>query len=475
MLSRSTQPNAARSAQAKARYFLTWRWHFYAGLYVIPFMLMLCITGMIMLFDEEIEQASYASILTVAPQAQPLPVSEQLAAVRAAFPQHAVTQFIPSSLPTLANRFSISDESGGDRFVTVNPYTAEVLGTIDRSDSLYQWANKIHSTLLLGDSGDYLIEVAASLGILLLVSGIYLWWPKDNASRAGFLRVRWRRGRRVFLRDVHANLGGVLSLALLFFLISGLSWTGFWGKQWVQAWNTFPTYYTWGDKPQSALTHQSLNHGAEKEMPWNLEQAPMPQSHDHSKMNMPSEEFHSSRSIDVDTIVAKANALGYTRYRIYFPQSATGVYTLAANSMAGDNRDPRRDLTEHFDQYDGQLITQVTWSDYTPFAKWMAASVSLHQGSLGMLNKLLNVAVCIGFIVLSVAGACMWWLRRPSATASLGAPPTMAHPGLWKAGLITVVLLCAAFPLGGLTIVGGVAFDWLIIRRFSPLQRVFNR
>jgi len=26
-------------------YFATWRWHFHAGLYVIPFLLMLAITG----------------------------------------------------------------------------------------------------------------------------------------------------------------------------------------------------------------------------------------------------------------------------------------------------------------------------------------------------------------------------------------------------------------------------------------------
>ena len=39
---------------ARSRYFMTWRWHFYAGLYVIPFMLMLCMTGLVMLFDDEI-------------------------------------------------------------------------------------------------------------------------------------------------------------------------------------------------------------------------------------------------------------------------------------------------------------------------------------------------------------------------------------------------------------------------------------
>ena len=31
-------------------YFTVWRWHFYAGLYVIPFLIMLAVTGLIMLW-----------------------------------------------------------------------------------------------------------------------------------------------------------------------------------------------------------------------------------------------------------------------------------------------------------------------------------------------------------------------------------------------------------------------------------------
>ncbi|SDH17849.1 Uncharacterized iron-regulated membrane protein [Vibrio xiamenensis] len=473
MLSESTQLKMNSTRVEKARYFSVWRWHFYAGLYVIPFMLMLCVTGIIMLFDSDIEQLRYGQMLTVEAAGDPLPVSEQLDAVREAFPDYSVTQFIPSGDAHLANRFSISSPSGESVFALVNPYSGAVQGTIDRSHSVYQWANKIHSTLLLGDSGDYLIEVAASLGILLLVSGVYLWWPRNSASRAGFLRLRFASGKRVWLRDLHANIGGVLSLALLFFLISGLSWTGFWGKQLVQAWNTFPAYYTWGDKPKSELTHTSLNHGAEKEMPWNLEQTPLPTSHDHSKMGH-SDGFMPAHGVNIDQIVNQAKVLGFSHYRVYFPQSATGVYTVAANSMAGDVTDPRLDRTSHFDQYNGQLLVEVTWNDYSPFAKWMAASVSLHQGDLSLLNKIANLFICLAFMVFCVAAVVMWWLRRPQARGGLGAPPKFEHQGVWKVALLTLVVLCLAFPLGGGTIVLVLIFDWLMVRHVPRVKRALS-
>lgn len=481
MLGQASTPQPDSAARGKSLYFLTWRWHFYAGLFVIPFMLILSLTGLVMLFDDEIEQARYSEQLQVIPQHHSVAVSQQLMAVQEAFPHAVVTQFIPSASPEIANRFSIQMADGLELFATVNPYTGKVLGTIDRSQSWYQLANSIHATLLIGDTGDYLLEIAASLGILLLVSGLYLWWPRDNASKAGFLKIRFGSGTRIVMRDLHANLGGVLSIVLLFFLISGLSWTGFWGKTLVQAWNTFPTYYTWGQKPTSTpVTHASLNHGSEEEMPWNLEQTTMPQSaepekaHDHSKMGMEEAHMMASNTVDIDSIIVKAQALGFEHYRVYFPKNATGVYTVAANTMAGDITDPRNDRTSHFDQYSGELLMDVTWQDYTPFAKAMAAGVSLHQGDLSSLNKYLNVAFCLSFILIALSGIAMWWIRRPVGKGRLGVPPRFAQAGIWKVGLVTLVVIGVAFPLAGATIVVALLCDWLLFSRVEKLRNALQ-
>ncbi|CAM2929662.1 PepSY-associated TM helix domain-containing protein [Vibrio diazotrophicus] len=472
MLRNSTPPQPQATSRAKSLYFMTWRWHFYAGLFVIPFILILSLTGLVMLFDDEIEQARYHDLLIVTPQHHELAVSAQVTAVQQRYPDYVVTQFIPSQADDLANKVSVRTPDGINLFAMVDPYSGQVLGTIDRSESWYSLANEIHATLLMGDLGDYLIEVAASLGLLLLVTGLYLWWPRDNASKAGFLKLRMTQGTRLFMRDLHANLGGVLSIVLLFFLISGLSWTGIWGKTLVQAWNAFPTYYTWGEKPQSTLTHASLNHGAEEEMPWNLEQAPMPEStaaHDHSAMNMEMPEM-AHGSINVDKIVAKAEQLGFTQYRVYFPNGEKGVYTVAANTMAGDITDPRNDRTSHFDQYTGNLLVDVTWADYTLYAKAMAAGVSLHQGDLSRLNKGLNVFFCLAFIAIALTGIVMWWIRRPSGSAALGVPPRFATSGIWKTGLVTLILLAVLFPLGGITIVITLILDWLLFSRVEKLR-----
>ncbi|MEF1311205.1 PepSY domain-containing protein [Vibrio mytili] len=464
-------PQPTLTARRKTLYFLTWRWHFYAGLFVVPFMLMLALTGLVMLFDDEIEIARYSDVLKVTPQTQVMPVSDQLAAVQKSFPDGQITQFIPAAQSDLANRFSVLFGDGSTRFVTVNPYSAEVLGTFDRSDSWYELANSIHGTLLIGDWGDYLIEVAASLGMILLVSGVYLWLPLDNARKAGFLKVRVSNGARIFWRDLHANLGGMLSLVLLFFLISGLAWAGLWGGKLVQAWNTFPTYYTWGEKPISVQTHADLNHGSEKEMPWNLEQTPVPQSHHHGGAQ---DVVSTNATFGIDQVIAQAKDLGFTQYRVAFPRGESGVYTVSANTMAGDIVDPRDDRTAHFDQYSGALLAEVTWQDYSLFAKAMAAGTSLHQGDLSIWNKISNVLFCLAFILISMTGVVMWWLRRPKGQARLGVPPRFERDGIWKAGLATLLVIGVAFPLAGVTIVLALLLDWLLVSRISKLKVAFS-
>src|SRR3546814_4871253 len=74
-----------------------------------------------------------------------------------------------------------------------------------------------------------LVELAASWAIVMLISGLYLRWPRDASGIAGIVYPRLRRGGRVFWRDQHAVVGLWVSAFALFLLISGLPWATFWG------------------------------------------------------------------------------------------------------------------------------------------------------------------------------------------------------------------------------------------------------
>lgn len=42
-----------------------WRWHFYAGLFVLPFLMMMALTGGLYLYKAEIEDVAWRSMATV--------------------------------------------------------------------------------------------------------------------------------------------------------------------------------------------------------------------------------------------------------------------------------------------------------------------------------------------------------------------------------------------------------------------------
>lgn len=84
------KPPAAASTPVAHFYRVVWRWRFYAGLFVVPFLVMLSVTGIIYLFKPQLDRLMYRNLMYVSPQSQAA-ASEQLAAVRRVFP-HARTR-----------------------------------------------------------------------------------------------------------------------------------------------------------------------------------------------------------------------------------------------------------------------------------------------------------------------------------------------------------------------------------------------
>ena len=125
--------------------------------------------------------------------------------------------------------------------------------------------------------GDRLIEIAAGFAIMLVVTGLYLWWPRDGRGFGSVLVPQFSAKGRQLWKSLHLSIGFYVSLFLVVFLLSGLTWAGIWGEKFIQAWSTFPAE-KWDNVPLSDKAHASMNHGGIKDVPWTLEQTPMPAS-----------------------------------------------------------------------------------------------------------------------------------------------------------------------------------------------------
>ena len=446
-------------------YRAVWRWHFYAGLYVVPFLLMSATTGLVMLYKPQIEAARYRDQIFVSPRDTRLPAQAQVNAVRAAYPDGTLTRYRPASAADRSSEVGIKDPRGAESTVYVNPYDARVLGSLSDEGRLALFAKRIHKNLLLGDLGDALIELAASLGIVLLATGLYMWWPGLSELTTALALSR-ANGRRAFWRGLHSTTGALISGVLLFYLVSGLAWTGVWGKRVVQAWSTFPAAKS-KVAPDEHANHQSLNSAAEDIAPWALAQTPMPTSVPASA--------DGSRDLTVDDAIRIAQGAGIgERYTVILPKGQGGVFTVAATTMSGDAIDPRDELTVHIDRRTGKVLARVGWRDYGMGARAMATGVPLHQGSFGGWNQIFSTVALLSIALLAVSGIAMWWSRRPKGALRLVAPSRPQEvrvPAMAGALLLT---LCAAFPLAGLAIITILIVDVAVIQRVRWLHAIVN-
>ena len=73
------------------------------------------------------------------------------------------------------------------------------------------------------------VACSASWAIVMIVSGLYLWWP-NGAGLGGAIWPRLGLGGRAFWRDLHAVTGFWVSAFAMVLLLTGLPWTSVWNS-----------------------------------------------------------------------------------------------------------------------------------------------------------------------------------------------------------------------------------------------------
>ncbi|AXL49230.1 peptidase [Paraburkholderia caffeinilytica] len=506
MSTTTAQRASSATGTANAGYRTLWRWHFYAGLFVMPFLIVLAITGTLYCFQPQIEPLLYPHRLIVEPQATPrLTEDALLAKARAAMPADARAVTAPiARAPDRSTEFIFRLADGEKQSVYLNPYSGEVLGTLSVERRFMQVDRMLHRKLLLGKPGELLMELAACWTLVMIGTGVALWWPREKTTARAALVPRFSLQGRALWKNLHAVMGIWLALGALVFVLSGLPWTGSWGKQFkalASAANLGAPPGSWGGLPlrstlpgiradkhagtvdaaaetQSAQgAHASANEASAKEhdahppsmdsmpgmvmddlplplTPWAVGNTPVPQSAD----------AHAAHALPLGRIVALVASLGVPNgYDIVLPTSATGVYTVSYFPA-----DPRDERTLYIDQYSGTVLKDIRYGDYGAVSKAVSYGTSLHMGRyFGVANQILCAVMSLGLAGMAVTGCVMWWKRwwKDRPRRSLGAPSReRAAPPMrgWKTGL---VLLGLVFPLMGATLLAVWLADRTIVGR----------
>ncbi|WP_134680493.1 PepSY-associated TM helix domain-containing protein [Paracoccus ravus] len=423
-------------------YRAVWRWHFYAGLLVLPFMITLSVTGALYLFRDEIDNWYHADLKRVQVQESTrLAPSALVASALDAVPGNAVKYTSPADAGAATE---ITVATGDGRIaVYVNPYSGLVLGAMPDRSSLMWTVRTLHSFKYFGTFARYIIEIAAGWSILLVATGIYLWWPRGQ--KGGVVSVRGKPQRRIFWRDLHAVTGLFVGFFIVFLALTGMPWSGVWGGK-VNEWANGHNFgYPDGVRVNVPMSAQKLDDLAKTS--WSLEQAQIPES------------TGSGVAFTLDDAVARFEKLGLHRgFSVGLPQKPEGVFS---GSVYPDDLSQQRVV--HLDQYSGEALLDMSYADYGPMGKWLEWGINTHMGqTFGLLNQLILLVACAGIVLLAVSAAVMWWKRRPSG--SLGVPPLPQDRRVFR-GLIAMLAVGGLlFPLVGLSLIVMLVLDTAVVR-----------
>jgi uncharacterized iron-regulated membrane protein len=436
-------------------YRAIWRWHFFAGLLVIPFMLNLAVTGSLYLFKDEIDNTVFAYRNVVQPRSEALVPSRLTDNAKAAVPGSKVLRYRGPAAPTRSARVTLSTNSG-NVLVFIDPYSGSVLDKVGEKEEFNWVVKKIHSLDYFGFAFNRIVEAVGGLVLILVITGFYLWWPRKQTG--GVIGVRGTPDKRVFFRDIHAVTGAVAGALIFFLAITGMPWSGYWGDRVNETLSGAGLGYPaqlWDDVPVSGVPTKDVltNTG------WTVENAPVPTS----SPNV------AAQQVGLDQMVDAANAAGMAPgFEVSLPSGRKGVYTAA---IFPD--DIARQRTIHFDQYTGKPLVDLKFADYGAGAKAIEFGIGVHQGEyLGLVNQIVMLITCLAIILTSVSAVVMWWKRRPSGR--LGVPPMPSQKSVFATLTLVILGFGILFPLTGFAILAMLVVDQLVMRVPSPLKRLFS-
>jgi len=422
-------------------YRALWRWHFYAGLFVLPFILILSVTGAIYLFKPQIDRWEERAYLAQGVQGAVSP-DRQLAAALAAYPDARFNHYRLPREPGDAAMVQLGLPDGRVTEVFVSPQGA-VLGSIDAGTRISDMVATIHGSLLLGKWGDWLVELAASWTIVMILTGLYLWWPRPFRAAGTFWPRLSLRGRPL-LKDIHRVTGFWIAGLVLVMLASGLPWAGVWGS----AFKAVRAQMGWVQGGQNWKVGAGTDHAEH--------------DHDHEAM-LRAAAAPRPATLPLATFVTRAQAQGMAFPLLVIPPHApqrfgppTGnVWTVKTETQ---NRPLARQVT--YDPVTGTETGRSGFADRHVIDRVVNTGIAWHEGQLfGLANQLIGVATALALIAISVFGVLMWLRRRPAGT--LGAPPA-SEVRMPRMMVVAIVLLGFLLPLFGASLIAILAVERII-------------
>ncbi|WP_156109344.1 PepSY-associated TM helix domain-containing protein [Hymenobacter sp. APR13] len=419
--------------------------HLYLSLASGLVVAVVCFTGGVLVFEKELEQAWHPERYSVVPATTPRqPLTQLTAAVRAYKPDARITGLKVYADPTRTVEISLAvapggpggerkpeagrperggqpnegareksgegrgkegkggkeagkgGEGGRGPVVFVNPYTAAVTGELNYRETFFFSMMALHRGMVGGAIGKLVVGVSTLLFLVIIGTGLVLWWPASRKAMRQRLQVKWGGGWKRLNHDLHVVLGFYSALVLFVFAFTGLAWSFEWFNKGIYAVTNSPM-----DRPEppvsvvpagtTALIPAASAANATPAQPATSATAP---------------------GLSADAVLSEAQKLAPNAvyYSLQLPKDATGsikVATLRPNAVYDNATDE-----VYLDQYSGSVLKRQTYEQRNLGQRVRGLFKPVHTGAIfGWPSKIVSLVVCLLGVTFPITGTIMWLNR----------------------------------------------------------------
>lgn len=262
--------------------------------------------------------------------------------------------------------------------VFINPYNGTVTGLIDYKTNFFIIDEMLHYCLLINRQiGEPIVAYSTLIFVIMLITGIILWWPKNKAAAKQRFWFRWKDTTKFKRKnyDVHNILGFYTMFITLILALTGMVFS----MQWFQT-----TVYV--------IATQSIT--------------PPEQIEKLSDTTLVSLKY----PLDIALNSAKIKIPDASRYGLIPPEKRIDVIRIYGfrGEEVGYNEDEIQ-----FDQYSGKQLHRSNYENKNNGEKLIAMNYDIHTGIiLGLPGKILAFLASLVAASLPITGFMIWWGRK---------------------------------------------------------------
>lgn len=205
--------------------------HLWLGMLTGLVVFIVSVTGCLYVFQEDICAAT-ETYRYVHPQQNAFPTPETCAQVASRhFPGHTVHSVNYYGRDRSVEVVFYEPEPLVYTSVYIHPYTQKVLHINDRTNDFFYQVLQGHYYLWLPPAiGQPIVATGTLIFVVMLITGIILWWPKNKNARKQRFWFRWKdtTGRKRKNYDLHSIAGFYAALPALILALTGLVWRFSW-------------------------------------------------------------------------------------------------------------------------------------------------------------------------------------------------------------------------------------------------------